>query len=360
DGVRWSTYQAAAATLVEFVVSDSQRLDAVFGPGPRDESGASRFIEEFGLRAHRRPLSSSERSAYLEVYRDGVALDSANPFESGISLVLEAFLQSPYFLYRLELAGEEVNGRLELDAYALASRLSYLLWNTMPDDTLLERAGGGLGGDALLTEFDRLAADPRTQSNLQRFYSTVFYDDGLSSIRPADDFYGSGPELLQSARAERARFWEHAIENDFGLAELLTSTVAFADSTLAEIYALEGDFGSELQQVELDSTQRRGIFMQAGFLAAQATPRNPDPIHRGAFLSQRIACNRLILPNDDLPPVPADATGTNRQIIEAHTEATGTNCVSCHRFYINAFGFPLENFDAVGRYRELDGDAPVD
>ncbi|MBL8951511.1 MAG: DUF1588 domain-containing protein, partial [Myxococcaceae bacterium] len=145
-----------------------------------------------------------------------------------------------------------------------------------------------------------------------------------------------------------------------GVSELLSSNQTFVDQTLAPLYGLSGTFSSTFVPVTLNGTQRRGVLTQLGFLAVNATSADPDPIHRGVFLSRRFVCNFIAAPPGNIPPLPPlMPNSTNRQRVEAHTQAAGSVCQSCHQQSINPFGFPFEQYDAVGRHRTVDNNQPV-
>src|SRR5690606_14280282 len=130
---------------------------------------------------------------------------------------------------------------------------------------------------------------------------------------------------------------------------------------LADIYGLDGSFDVEFQETRLDDTERRGVLTQIGFLASHATSRDPDPIHRGVFVAKRIGCMSIAAPPDSVPPLPDNPEGkSNRQLVEEHTQAEGTTCRNCHATVINPFGFAFENYDALGAYRDMDGEHEVD
>jgi hypothetical protein len=198
---------------------------------------------------------------------------------------------------------------------------------------------------------------------VERFHHQLLHVDKFASADPSPAFYPDAPENIGLlATEEHVRFLQHTVfEQDGSWRDLLTSTETFVNDELAALYGLPGSFGTELTRVDLDPAQRRGIFTQIGFLAANSTSANPDPIHRGVFLAKRIACHNIAAPPDDIPPVPApDETQTNREAVEALTEIPGSECVACHSQLINPFGFPFESYDSTGAFRTLDNDKPVD
>jgi hypothetical protein len=144
-----------------------------------------------------------------------------------------------------------------------------------------------------------------------------------------------------------------------GFTELLRTQRAFVNAELAHVYGLSGAYGAELVPVQLPGNERRGLLTQVGFLATNATSINPDPIHRGVFIAKRVLCRKISAPPDNVTPLPPSGVGTNRQIVEEHTESQ-SGCRACHERMINPYGFVFENYDATGAFRTLDRGLPVD
>jgi hypothetical protein len=255
-------------------------------------------------------------------------------------------------------------GLVALNNYEVAARLSYTLWNTLPDDALFDAAAAGelRELEQVAAQARRLLADTRAQAMVAHFHDQLFDVDRFASIRPARSSFPDLPDDFGAMAAQENRRFVHAVafERRGNYAELLTSSETFANDTLAQIYELPGAFGDEFAQVHLDDTARAGIFTQVGFLALNATSTNPDPIHRGVFLARRITCTEIAAPPANVPPLPEPGGRTNRVTVEAHTEQEGTVCASCHASQINPLGFPFENFDAIGRRRDTDNGHAVD
>ncbi|MFW5876518.1 MAG: DUF1592 domain-containing protein [Myxococcota bacterium] len=367
DGALWQGYQGAAVELAARVVDDPSLLVEITPPdeGADPRERAEQFVREFGLRAHRRPLTGDEVAEYMALYDAAPPLDPDRPdFEAGVRLMLEAFLQSPFFLYRVEESEEPEGFAIPLDDYEVASRLSYLLWNTMPDDALFEAAAAGqlTDPDGVAAEAARMLDDPRAEEVLVRFHEQLLEVDQYGSVAPADAFFPDAPDDLGALAEREADLFLHHVLNteQGGWSELLTSTETFVNEATAPIYDVEGTFDADFTRVGLDPDQRRGVFTQIGFLAAHASSAQPDPIHRGVFLAERIACIHISAPPDDIPPLPSVEGNTNREVVENHTEDPGTVCASCHEGIINPFGFPFEGFDAIGGTRTEDNGFPVD
>jgi hypothetical protein len=366
DEALWQGYERAALALAEQVVSDPDLLSQIVPPDTGDvRARGERFVREFGLRAHRRPLGDDEVAEYMVLFEAADALDpDRGPFESGVRLLLEGFLQSPYFLYRFEWSEDAQNGQIPLDGYELASRMSYLLWNTMPDGDLLDAAAAGAldDPDQVMAQAYRMLDDPRAEETLTRFHAQLLDVGRFASISPSSAYFPEAPaHLADLAQLENELFIKHVLGTyDGGWADLLTLPETFANADLARIYGIEGAFGDEMEHVTLDPSQRRGLFTQVGFLAANASSVLSDPIHRGVFLAERISCIHIAAPPDNLPTVAPQESETNREAIEALTEEPGTVCASCHTPIINPYGFPFENFDAIGAWQTEDNGRPVD
>lgn len=366
DGPLWAQYQRAAVEVAAFVAADPARLERILPADTGDEAARAReFVRTFGRRAFRRPLSEAEIDRHVALFDEGQDLyDDATGFEAGVRAVIEVMLQSPWFLYRVETSQEADGDVIPLAGFEVASRMSYFLWDSMPDDELLDAAEADelADSDQLETQARRMLEDPRAVAVVQRFHEVVFDLDRYERIDPNPSAYPQAPaDLAALAREEFHRFVGHVAlgEAGGGLAQLLTSNETFANDELAAIYGLDVE-GADFQLVELDSATRRGLLTQVGFLASHATPVDPDPIHRGVFITKRLACQTLT-PPDNIPSVPSPAEGeTNRDVVEALTEAPGSACAGCHASIINPFGYPFEHYDSVGAYRELDRGFEID
>lgn len=365
DDALWLDYQRGAAAMASRLMDDRSALDRILPPGMDDEAHARDFIESFGARVHRRPLETGDVDAYLALWRSAPAVDADHSaFVAGVGLVLEAMLQSPYFLYRIESATDADGDSIPLDGWEVASRLSFTLWGTMPDDALFSAAAAGelSGAEAVATHARRMLDDDRARPVVAHFHHQLFETDKFAGIAPSAAFFPDAPaELPDLVLIEHDLFLEEIIfGRDGTYAQILTTPQTFVNAATAPIYGLEGSFSDEFELVSLDPTVRSGLFTHLGFLAANATSVDPDPIHRGVFLTRHIACNTLRAPPDDIPPLPAPIGMTNRETIEGLTEDPDTVCAGCHATIINPFGFPFESFDALGAHRATDNDLPID
>jgi hypothetical protein len=269
-------------------------------------------------------------------------------------------LQSPFFLYRTELSTTKLGGGMPLDGYEVASRLSYLFWNTMPDDALFDAAKSGrlLDPEGVREEAARLFDDPRTKSQFRRFHFQAFKVSQYADLdKNTTTFPDWRKEVGGEMQEEALRFLDSVVTNDGGISDLLTSTKAYVNADLAKIYGIPGTFGSDYQEVELDPSTRAGLLTRAGFLAKNATLTETDPIHRGVFINLDIICRPITAP----PNIPTNLmkTGnTTREKVDSIT-GEGTCGEGCHHTIINPLGFAFENYDAIGQYRTMDNGYPV-
>lgn len=363
----WQDYQAAAEDVAAQVVGDAT-LYANIVPAslPSDPTEAARaFIETFGKRAYRRPLTVSEVDAYLVLFGQAPELlEGSDDFSLGVQLTLQAFLQSPHFLYRVE-STEEVadDGLVHLSGWEVASKLSYMLWNTMPDDVLFAAAESGELDtvEGIMAQAERMLDDGQSLPMIATMHAQLFQFDHYDDLYKDEAYFPSFPtDAGDALKQEAALFIEDVVLDGGGLYELLTSPVTYVNADLAAVYGLEGTFSDEFVRVELDPSKRAGILTRIGFLASNATPREQNTIHRGVFINHRIMCTELPDPPDNVEGLPpSDGFPTNRQRVESHT-GPGTCGESCHQVWINPPGYALENYDAIGAYQELENGEPVD
>lgn len=355
-------YRAGAEALAERAVGDAAVLARIVPC--EDQSCAAQFIEEFGLKAFRRPLTTDELAGFGDLFTRGSELvGSGDNFLDGVRLVVEAMLQSPQFIYRTEL-GEalDAEGNVLLDPWQVASRLSFFLYDSMPDQPLLDAAAADelATAEQLGTQVQRMLEDPRATRNLVAFHEQAWRFSRYTKIAPDREVFGDLPTDLGARMSQASsRYIQEVIETGGGFAELLTAPYAFADSALAPLYGTDG--GDALVRIELDADQRKGYLMQAGFLAANAYARKTDPIHRGLFVVRDLLCRTIPDPpanaSQTPPPEGAPDPVTTRDEI---TILTGQdNCVGCHSLF-NPAGFAFEGFDAIGQARSEENGATVD
>ncbi len=315
------------------------------------------LVESLLSRVFRRPLRDEEIARYVAVVEEGPSLyPDEQPRIAGLRHLISAALQSPHFVYRVELTPPGS----ALDAVELANRLSYFLWNTMPDEELTGAAtSGGLNDEQVyLAQLERLLSDPRAESTLASFHHFLFKTESFDDTDKREETFPEwSDELKEAMRTEAELFLDSVVESGTA-ADLFLSQRAFVNADLAPIYGVDVDATDGWVETEL-SADRPGFFTRAGFLAKNATlGEMTDPIHRGAFVNMRLLCRNILAPN--LPPDLPDPVGnTTREQVDSIT-GEGTCGSTCHANYINPVGFALESFDSLGRWRDEENGHPVD
>ena len=344
-------YERAAEDLARRVATDAQARSAIGASG-----NASTFISTFGRRVYRRPLEAVEQQRYEALFASAATLyTSGDAFVNGVELVVRAMFQSPHFLYRSELGVDAT----PLSSWEVASKLSFLLRDTTPDDALLDAAGRSEFGtpDAIAQRAQMMMDAVEAVPVLARYHSELF---GLSRFETIDKDRTLFPNYTETMNAELMEadrlFFDGVFQGGQGLRQILLSTTAFVSATTAPLYGVSAS-GSGLTQTTL-GPDRPGFFTRVGFLAYNANLREPDPIHRGVDISHRLLCSAIAPPAGEIPPLPAPMAGqTNRERVTAHT-GEGV-CGGCHLTVINPLGFAFENFDAMGQLRTTDNGNPV-
>lgn len=336
--------------------------------GDRSEACVSSFVTQFGYRAFRRPVQPEESAPLLELWRTA---NGAFGFEKALELLLETFLQSPQLLYRTESlraatgpeaavpGAAEIGKAQALDGYQVASRLSYLLWNTLPDSELFGLADSGalLDVDTVRAQARRMIEDERARGTVADFYQQwlgmssfagltrdVPVELAASAELSASSFNGSWQESL--SRFVQDSFWEGG-----NVAALLGSKRVYVDSTLAGLYGFPAtsDTTTDGFTAVVDE-HRAGILTQPGLMALLAHADQSAPVQRGKFVREQLLCKPLPPPPPDVdttPPDP-DPSATTRERFKEHS--ADQRCASCHRL-LEGVGFGLEEYDQLGRYR---------
>ena len=367
-GQIWSGYQAAAERLAKLVARDPKLLAGILPQGLPSElaARAKAFVSGFGLRAHRRPLTDAEVTLYTGLFNQGARVfASGDAFADGVELTLQAFLQSPSFLYRTELASGS-GGRVALTDFEVASRLSYGLLGSMPDDRLLADAQAGQLRTvaAVRAHAIRLLETPAAADVVRDFHGQVLKTSEYDGVKRDEKLF---PAFVGVTGADLARenltLVEEVFSRGLGVTELLTAPYSFVNSKLAGIYGVKlpapaAGAADPFVRVDLNPAERAGVLTQIGFLAAHATDQQPRSIVRGVLVNDEFLCVGLPAP-PNMPPELKPSTGkTNRQVVAELTE-TG-ECAACHSRLINPLGFAFEEFDSIGRHRTQDNGFPVD
>lgn len=310
------------------------------------------FFDTAGRRVYRRPLTQDERTNLKLVFdvgrRDG-------DFAYGVGGGVEAMLQSPSFAFRTELGDSTPTnmGATTLDGFELASALSYFLWRSGPDDTLLDAAAAGKLTDAPQVEAQakRMLADPRARHGVRDFFDQWMETEKLvAGIEKSDPAFT--PALRQAMWEETGRFVENLVlTENASFAQLITDPRTSVNKELAAIYGVAAPAGDAWAPATLDATRRGGFFTQPGFLAAHSSPSGFSPISLGLFVRQKLLCQKLPPPPADTPAPTKDPALNTRQKFAAHSDRAA--CKGCHAL-LDPIGFAFERYDDLGRYREFE------
>lgn len=333
---------------------------------PDDETPCVRaLLAGAGRRAYRRPLSAEEEQAYLDAFE---ALRQADDFQTSVRVLAQALLQSPHFLLHLELDDPErpaVAGSVaRLPPYALAARLSFLLWASVPDDELLEAAGDGSldGAAGLKQQASRMLEDPRAKESIASFHADWL---GLQRLEQATRdpalFPEWNAELAADMRAATASFTDYVVRARRGsFRDLMTEPMSFPGALELGLLKDTESLTPDGDGMRLDPTKRAGLLTQPAFLVAHSHSNQSSPVLRGRAIRERLFCQPLADPPPDVVATAPelDTQLTTRERVALHKEV-GSSCYGCHHL-IDGPGFSLEHFDALGRYRELENGLPID
>jgi len=344
----WGDFQTAAEAVAAKVTATDAALQAVVAtkdPGT--------FIKTFGRRAFRRDLTAAEVSAYTALHTQGSTSTGApSAFTKGAGYVITAMLQSPNFLYRMELGD---NGA-PLSGYELAAKLSLWLLNTTPSDAMLDAAAKGTfdSAEGAVAQAKTMMDAPAALESIREMHSQL-YKIPLFDTITKDNVAGYSDGLKTEFMTAGTSFFDYIYSQNLGVKEILTTKVGFAGPLMAALYGIKVN-GSSVQQVAL--SDRSGWYTQAPYLTQWANNNDPDPIHRGVRINLDTLCLQLGPPSTVLPSVPAiQQNETNRKRYETLTNGCGR---PCHTVYINPIGFAFEDYDGIGRYRTTDNGQPVD
>ncbi len=333
-----------------------------------NDSCASSFIQDFGKRAFRRPLLQSETERFKAVFDWALADADLGRFEDGIQLVIETMLQSPSFLYRPEL-GEQtpIEGDIvPFTSWETATKLSYMLWNTMPDDALFAAAEADelRTKEQIAAQARRMLEDDKARDLVRNFHTQWLQLTHLDSLTKDTGVYPDYDNSIRGLWKEEIQtFVEQVIlEGDGSLKTLLTADYSFMNEQLASFYGddvLDSVSGPELRQVRLEPERRAGFLTSAGLMASHANVNQSSPVFRGKFVREQLMCNTLPLPPNDLviEPPELDPTKTTKE----QFEEIGANpaCAGCHTL-MNPIGFIFEHYDGIGQWRDQQNGKPID
>jgi len=328
-----------------------------------EEPCARKILATIGRRAFRRPVTDTDLKPLLAFYQSGRA---ERDFDFGIEKALRALLVSPDFLYRVEqdAKGAAGGGVYRISDWDLASRLSFFLWSSVPDDQLLDLAEKGkLKDPAVLDQqIHRLLDDPRSDSLVSNFAGQWLYIRGLADVKPdPDEFPEFDESLRQSFQTETELFFRSVLREDRSVLDLLDANYTYLNQRLAEHYGIPNVYGSQFRRVELTDPNRGGLLGQGSLLTVTSYPNRTSVVQRGKWILDNLLGSPPPTKPPDVPDLEAKAKDgrklTMREAMELHR--SNAICASCHA-RMDPIGFSLENFDGVGKWRDSEGGTKID
>jgi hypothetical protein len=337
-----------AGDIAQRLLADPQRRDAVVGcapTGPGDEACMRSFVERLGRRAFRRPLDEEEVTARVSLLAHA---EEAGDFWFAVDLALRSLLTDPAFLYRVEVGQQVAPGVFRLDGFEVATRLSYLVWGSTPDDELIDLAAAGSldARDDVLDAARRLLDDPRAVDQAQRFHAMWLGYEGLA---PA-------AELSADARQETEALFERVVGGGAPWRELFTFDETYVTDALAEHYGLPAPAASP-GWVAYGDSGRAGLLSHASFLGVGADGERTSPTARGVRVREQVLCEEVAPPPPDVnPTLPTDGETNCKH--EKYAQHVQGGCAVCHVPF-DGIGFGLERYDGLGRSVLFEPDDPM-
>jgi hypothetical protein len=331
----------------------------------RHQTGcAHKIVGNLARRAYRRPVTPHEVNQLAGLI--STAQKEGDSFEEGLCLSLQAMLVSPHFLFRIEKDSRAAQNETArpISQYELASRLSYFLWSSMPDDELLRAADQGLlrKPDVLAAQVRRMLKDPKSSALIENFGGQWLELRKLESVKPDRERFPEFDEYLRmSMRRETELFFEDIARNDRSIIDFIDGDYTFLNERLAKFYRIPGVTGPEFRKASLaGNAQRGGVLTQASVLTVSSYATRTSPVLRGKWILENILNAPPPPPPPDVPNLDEAKVGSTASLraqLEEHRK--NTTCASCHS-RMDPLGFGLENYDAIGGWRMQDGKFPID
>ena len=371
SGLLAEQYSVVAEDVAERATATPQKLAALAScaadvgadTSASDEDACAReLVTRLATRAYRRPVENAEVDDLMDLRAE---IRETSEFAVSIASVIEAVLQSPDFLYRAEWGVVDEDGRRRPSSYEMASRLSFFLWGSIPDEDLLAAAESDalLDRDEVRAQAERMLEDPKARRVVRHFFDNLLPISSLSALERDEERYPLYSAQIGSLmREETQTFLEREIfEGNISWADALTAPYTYMNEELAAYYGVSGVQGEEFQRVDLDTSQRLGILTHAGVVSGTIHSNETNPVVRGSFIVQKMMCTTIPLPEGDIldqvkPPDP-DWGPTARERFSQHSE--DPVCAGCHSL-MDPVGFALENYDAIGLWRDRENGVMID
>jgi hypothetical protein len=333
------------------------------GAAADEAACAKKILATLARRAYRQPVADGDIAPLMEFYQNG---RKKGTFDSGIESALEVLLTSPRFLFRTEIdpANGAPGSSYKLGDVEMASRLSFFLWSSIPDDELLTLAEKGKLKDPAVLEaqVQRMLADSRSSAMVSNFAGQWLFLRNLQSARPdGPTFPNFDDNLRQAYRHETEMLFDSIMRENRSVVELLTANYTFVNERLARQYGIPGVYGSQFRRVTLTDPARFGLLGQGSVLTVTSYPNRTSPVLRGKWILENILGTPPPPPPPGVPPLKENEEGAKpksvRELMEQHRASP--NCATCHAV-MDPLGFSLENFDATGEWRKKDFSGPID
>jgi hypothetical protein len=358
-------YLAAAETIVERAwQSPEAKQRILIRPldGDKTQENVRAVVESFARRAYRRPVLADEVDKLLRFVE--LAEKSGDTAEKGVQLAVQAVLVSPQFLFRVETVrgGRKDNPIQPISEFELASRLSYFLWSTMPDDELFRLAGQRQLKAELDNQVKRMLRDPKARALTDNFAGQWLQLRNLANLTPDPELFPNFDDALRQAMVKETElFFEAVVKEDRSVLDFIDADFTFVNDRLAKHYGIPGVTGKEFRRVPLTGEQRGGILTQASVLSVTSNPTRTSPVKRGKWILDNILNTPPPPPPPEVPELSEDqadvASAPLRQRMEKHRSKA--ECAQCHQ-RMDPLGFGLENYDAIGGWRTKDGKFDID
>jgi mono/diheme cytochrome c family protein len=343
--------------------TESRKLIFVCRPAKDrpEEACAQRILSTLARRAYRRPVTAADITPLTRLFASG--RQEGGSFDAGIEKALRGILVSPGFLFRVERSPRAAApGAIHrVSDIELASRLSFFLWSSIPDDELLRLAEAGKLRPALGQQVRRMLADPKSKALVDNFAGQWLHLRNVASWRPDPQKFAQFDDPLRAAlQRETELFFRYIIREDRPVVELIDADYSFLNERLARHYGIEGVKGSYFRRVALNGAERGGILTHGSILTVTSYPTRTSPVVRGKWILENLLGAPPPPPPPDVPVLAETAAGSAKDLraaLEKHRENAA--CASCHS-RLDPLGFALENYDAIGRYRTKEGDAEID
>jgi hypothetical protein len=360
------TYESVAASIAARATATPSALGALdtcasSATASNEAACARTIVEKLVPKAYRRPLVAGEADDYVALFQ---AVRANDTFAGAVAAVIDAFLQSPDFLYRVEFGAPDTDdaSRKRPTGPEMATRLSYFLWGTLPDATLTTAAANGdlARADGVRAQAERMVEDSRTRGTVHYFFEGLLPLTGVTDEARDPAQYPTYSSTIGALMLEETRtYLDYEVFDGPGTwTGILTEPYTFVNQQLAAYYGMSGVTGDTFQKVPVDTTQRLGLLTQGALMTGTTVTNFTNPVRRGAFVINQLMCRNLQVPIGLMvsPPDPYSAP-TARERYSIHSQSSA--CAGCH-LQLDPMGFPFENYDAVGLYRTTENGVTID